>query len=146
MSRDPAVFTGVVSDEGRVVFDFPTQVKAYVKHYAGQCVDVTIAPAGHVKTRQQEKGFHAMIRPWAHDEGHAINDLKHDLLRAIFGEREDVNLITGEVTMRLQQPHTSKLNRAQYCELVERTMQIAAECGVVLVAPDEYRKAREVTA
>jgi hypothetical protein len=86
-----------------------------------------------------------MISPWAKAEGHRIDDLKRDLLRAIFGEQEHVNPITGEITMVLREPHTSKLNRAKYSELIERTLEIAAECGHVLEAPHEYRerKARE---
>ena len=45
----------------------------------------------------------------------------------------------------LREPHTSKLSRAKYSELIERTLEIAGECGVILVAPNEYRerKAKE---
>jgi hypothetical protein len=144
VSQDQAVFVGKCDKEGKVHLDFPTQQRAYCKaKFAEQCVDVIIAPAGHAKTRLQEAGFHAMISPWAKGEGHRIDDLKRDLLRAVFGEQEHVNPITGEVTMVLRQPHTSKLNRAQYCELIERTLDIGAECGVVLIAPDEYRRMKE---
>jgi len=89
-------------------------------------------------TRRQEKGFHAMIQPWAKAEGLEIDDLKRDLLREIFGLREHTDRITGEVIMVLREPHTSKLNRKQYSELIERTLDIAAECGHVLRAPNEY--------
>lgn len=146
MSGDPAVFLGTVDEDGRIHLDFPHQQRAYCKRtLAGQCVDVIIAQQGALKTRLQEQGFHAMIMPWAKDEGHDIDDLKDDLLRHIFGEREHVNPITGIVSMVLREPHTSKLSRAQYSELIERTLDIAAECGYVLVAPHEYteRKRRE---
>lgn len=144
MSRDAAVFVGTVTDDGKVKFDFPSQVVAYCKRkLAGQCVDVVIAPQGAHKTRLQESGFHAMITPWAREEGHRIDDLKRDLLRAVFGEMEHTNPITGEVSMVLREPHTSKLNRAKYCELIERTLELGAECGVVLIAPDEYRRMKE---
>jgi hypothetical protein len=139
MSGDPAVFLGVVDAEGRVRLDFPQQQRAYCKRkLAGQCVDVIIAPQGALKTRLQESGFHAMISPWARAEGLSIEDLKRDLLREIFGLREHVNPITGEVVMVLREPHTSTLNRAKYSELIERTLDIAAECGHVLEAPNEY--------
>lgn len=95
------------------------------------------------KSRKQEKGFHAMIQPWAKSEGHQIDDLKRDLLRHIFGEREHLNPITGEVTMVLREPHTSKLNRAKYSELIERTLEVAAACGHVLIAPNEWRMEQE---
>lgn len=96
-------------------------------------------------TRKQEKGFHAMISPWAKEDGHAIEDLKHDLLAEIFGKREHVDSLTGEVVMVLREPHTSKLNKKKYNELIERTLDIAARMGHVLEAPSEYleRKASE---
>lgn len=144
MSADPAVFQGVVNDDGTVKLDFPQQQRAYCRaKLKGACVDVVIAPAGSLKTRLQEQGFHAMIAPWAKSEGHRVDDLKRDLLRAIFGEQEHVNPITGEIAMVLREPHTSTLNRAKYSELIERALEIAAECGVVLVAPNEYRRQRE---
>ena len=144
MSQDPAVFVATVSDEGKMTLDFPAQFRAYCKaKLAGQCVDVIIAPQGHAKTRLQEQGFHAMITPWARDEGHRPDDLKRDLLRHVFGEQEHTNPITGEVSMVLREPHTSKLSRAKYAELIERTLEIAAECGVVLIAPQEFRERRE---
>ena len=144
MSRDASVFPGTVDADGKVALDFPTQFQNYCKRkLAGQCIDLIVAPQGHAKTRNQEKGFHAMISPWAREEGHRIDDLKRDLLGAVFGEQEHTNPITGEITMVLREPHTSKLNRAQYCELIERTLDIGAECGVVLIAPHEYRELKE---
>lgn len=144
MSQDPAVFVATVDADGKVCFDFPSQFRNYCKaKLAGQCVDVMIAPQGRVKTRNQQAGFHAMITPWAREEGHRIDDLKRDLLRAVFGETEYTSLITGEVSMVLTEPHTSTLNRAQYSELIERSLEIAAECGVVLIAPQEFRERRE---
>jgi hypothetical protein len=141
MSSDPAVFVGTVDAEGIVHLDFPQQQRAYCKRkLAGECVDVIIAPQGALKTRLQECGFHAMIAPWATGEGLNIDDLKRDLLREIFGLREHVNPITGEVEMVLREPHTSKLSRAQYHELIERTLEIAAACGQILEAPHEYRE------
>jgi hypothetical protein len=143
MSGDPALFPGRVDADGAIHLEFPSQQRGYCKRkLAGQCVDVIIAPAGSMKTRLQEQGFHAMLGPWV-KQGHRIDDLKADLLREIFGEMEHVNPITGEVTMVLREPHTSTLNRVQYSELIERTLQIAAECGVILEAPNEYRRRKE---
>lgn len=147
MSQDPAVFTGTVDDDGKIRLEFPQQQRAYCKRkLAGQCVDVLVAPQGLLKSRLQESGFHAMITPWAQSAGHRIDDLKVDLLREIFGEQEHTSPITGEVRMALREPHTSKLSRAKYSELIERTLEIAARCGVILEAPNEYRerKAKEI--
>ena len=144
LSRDPAVFLGRVDEEGKIHLDFPAQQKAYCKRkLAGQCVDVLIAPQGDPKTRLQEKGFHAMITPWAREEGHAIDSLKRDLLGAIFGWEEHTNPITGEVRMELREPHTSTLSRRKYAELIERSVEIAAECGVILELPQEYTQRKE---
>jgi len=144
MSQDPAVFVGTVSEDGRVHLDNPTQFRNYCKaRLKGQAIDLIIAPMGLEKTRNQQAGFHAMITPWAREEGHRIDDLKRDLLRAVFGEMEHVNPITGEMTMVLVEPHTSKLSRGKYSTLIERTLQIAAECGYVLEAPSEYRERKE---
>ena len=147
MSQDKAIFTGTVDSEGRIHLDFPSQQRAFCKKkHAGEAVDVIIAPAGLAKSRLQESGFHAMISPWAREEGHRIDDLKDDLLRVVFGQMERINPITGEISMVLREPHTSKLSRAQYSELIERTLDIAAECGVILVAPNEYRERKEAEA
>lgn len=144
MSADPAVFLGRVDDDGIVHLDYPERQRAYCKaKLSGKCVDVIICEHGELKTRLQEQGFHAMIAPWAKDAGLDITDLKRDLLREIFGEREHVNPITGEVLMVLREPHTSKLSRAKYSELIERTADIAAGCGHILILPHEYREAKE---
>ena len=140
------MFPGLVDEDGKVHLESPAQQRAYCKRkFAGQCVDVVIAGQGLMKSRLQESGFHAMITPWAKSEGHNVDDLKRDILRAVFGEREHVNPITAEVGMVLREPHTSTLSRAKYSELIERTLEIAGECGVILEAPHEYRerKARE---
>ena len=143
MSQDGAIFPGTVDADGKVHLDFPKQQRAYCQsRFAGQAVDVIIAPQGHRKTRLQECGWWAMIAPWAREEGHRPDDLKVDILRAVFGEIEHVDPITSEVKMVLKQPHTSKLNRADYSFLIERTLEIAAECGFVLVAPHEYTAQR----
>jgi hypothetical protein len=146
MSRDAAVFVGTVDADGAIHLDQPKQQRAYCRaRFAGQAVDVVIEPMGAKKTRLQQAGFHAMLAPWAREEGHRIDDLKRDLLRAVFGEIDHVNPITGEVVKVLAEPHTSALSRAKYSELINRTLEIAAECGVYLDAPHEYRerKARE---
>lgn len=143
MSQDPAVFVGTVDANGTIRLDFPAQQRAYCKaKLAGQCVDVIIAPQGVMKSRLQEKGFHAMLRPWV-SEGNRYDDLKQFLLGEIFGTMEVANPITGEIVLVLREPHTSTLSRAKYSELIERTLQIAAEHGFILEAPNEYTRRKE---
>lgn len=146
MSADPAVFLGRVDADGGIHLDFPQRQRAYCKSkLAGKCVDVIITEQGDLKSRLQEKGFHAMVSPWARSEGIAIERLKRDLLAEIFGFEEHTNRITGEVRVELREPHTSTLSRTKYSELIERSADIAAGCGVILELPHEYRerKARE---
>lgn len=144
MSADPAIFAGLVDTDGKIHLEFPQQQRAYCKRkFAGKCVDVMVAEHGLMKSRLQESGFHAMITPWAKGEGHRIDDLKRDLLSEVFGTIEHTNPINGEVTLVLREPHTSKLSRAKYSELIERTLEIAGECGVILEAPNEYRERKE---
>ena len=132
-------FDGFVTDTGKLTLDFPEVFKAYVKRTFPGCeVTVTVEDRAIAKTRQQEKGFHAMLKPWC-AEGHDIDVLKYALKKQIFGEKESVDPITGAVTMVLNKPHTSTLTKAEYSELIERTLEIAAGCGVWLEAPSEYK-------
>jgi hypothetical protein len=103
---------------------------------------VTIAKADEKRSDAQNRALHRMLEPWC-AEGHEIEDLKDDLLRAVFGERETVDAITGEVKKVLAEPHTSKLSKRKFSELMERAVHIAAECGVYLELPDEYRERTE---
>lgn len=105
---------------------------------------VTVAKADEKRTDAQNKALHKMLEPWA-AEGHDIEDLKDDILRAVFGEREVTDAVTGEIKKVLVEPHTSKLGKRKFSELMERAVQIAAECGVYLELPDEYRERTERT-
>ncbi len=138
-------FDGFVTAQGKLTLDRPGMFKAFVaKKFTGCEVVVSVEDKALAKTRLQECGFHAMLKPWC-AEGHDIDVLKYALKKQIFGEKEAVDPITGEVTMVLRKPHTSTLTKAEYSELIERTLEIAAGCGVLLEAPSEYkdRKRRE---
>jgi hypothetical protein len=142
--RDTPLFIGMVTeteDGAKLLLDFPKQFRAYYRQFAGHEVVLTIEKKADAKTRQQEKGFHAMIAPWAKAEGHQIEDLKRYLLGEIFGYYEDESPLTGERLLR--EPSTSKLSKSQYSELIERTLEIAAWAGHVLEAPSEYRERTE---
>lgn len=121
------------------LFDLKSFSQQLAQFGEGEELDLTIRPLAVGRTRQQEKGFHAMISPWARAEGHTIDDLKRDLLAEIFGLREHVDVLTSVVVMVLREPHTSKLSKAQYNELIERTLEIAARCGHELIPPSEWR-------
>lgn len=149
MHSDIPTFTGYAHPGGKFDLDFPAQVKAWTKRLAGTtgaALEIRITEAGQEKSRKQEKGFHAMVSPWAKDRGWRLDALKQFLLKEIFGTHTFVDPRTGEELQLLAEPHTSALTRRQYAELIERTMEIAAEDGVYLMAPDEYRKAKEAEA
>ena len=134
-----SVFIGFVSDAGKLTLDFPKQMTAYLKHLAGHEVEVEIRKRRSRRSADQNRGFHAMIAPWAKSEGHDVDDLKSDLMGTVFGWAEKRTLADNRVPLRR---HTSELNTAEFSELIDRTLQIAAECGVILQAPDEYTAKR----
>jgi len=137
-------FELTVDERGHVRFAHPAQAHAYLRgKFAGQAIVGQFYEHRTKRTDRQSRGFHAMVAPWAKAEGHRIDDLKDDLLEAVFGTIEVTSLVTGEVRQVLAEPHTSTLTVGQFCELIDRTLEIAAEQGVILVAPDEYRRAKE---
>lgn len=150
MNSDVPVFLAHAHPSGKLDLDFPPQFKARVRELAGEKgadVELTLTPAGQNKTRLQEKGFHAMVAPWARERKERIDYLKQWLLAEIFGTHLFAVPGTDEVIEVLAEPHTSKLTRRQYCDLIEGAMEIAAtKDGFYLVAPDEYRKAKEAAA
>lgn len=134
-------FFGFVNDDGKLLWDFPSQVKAFISTLKGCEIEVEIRERRKKRSLDQNAGFHAMITPWARDEGHNITELKRDLLGEIFGWSDVVSPLSQNRTPKLA--HTSELTVSQFSELIERTLDIAAGCGYVLVAPDEYKAARE---
>lgn len=146
MNSDIPTFSGKAMPGGSLQHEFPGQVRAWLTRIAGdagQFVEYQIWPSALKKSRRQEKGFHAMVSPWAKERGWKLDALKQFLLKEVFGTHEFVNPRTGESVLVLAEPHTSALTRAQYSELIERTLDIAAEDDYYLTAPDEYRRAKE---
>lgn len=135
-----------VDAHGRVTFAHAGQAHAYLRRFKGQLIAAKFYEFREQRSHRQNAGFHAMIAPWAKAEGHRIDDLKDDLLREIFGTLEQVSLVTGEVRQVLAEPHTSKLTVGQFAELIDRTLEIAAEQGHILIAPDEWKRAQKALA
>lgn len=149
MTADIPEFDVSVGEDGRVSFVHAPQARAYLRRLRqaeGEHLVLQIYPHRTKRSDRQNRGFHAMISPWAREGGHRIDDLKRDLLEAVFGTLEVTSAVTGEVRQVLAEPHTSKLTVGQFCELIDRALELAAEQGVMLVAPDEYLKAKEAAA
>lgn len=127
---------------GKLTLDFPTPFRSWIAKLAGDTgaeVVVFVADKAWLKTRQQEKGFHVMIQPLAASTGWSIAALKQYLLGEIFGW---VNLTDG--IRVLVEPSTAALNKRQYSELIERTLEIAAtDFEVWLEAPSEWKARHE---
>lgn len=136
----------VLTDAGDLKFEFEPQQRAFcLKTYgAGAYLDVDIREHREKRSERQNRGFHAMLEPWARE--YPIEQLKRDLLEQIFGTFEHVSPIDGLVRHILVEPHTSKLNVQKFSHLIEETLRIAAEQGFLLTAPDEYRIAKEAAA
>lgn len=135
---------GFAHPGGKLSLDFKTPFTAWVSKLAGETgaeVGIFVFDKAWFKTRQQEKGFHAMIQPLSLATGWSMAALKQYFLGEIFGYTE----IKGQRV--LVEPSTSALNKRQYSELIERSMDIAVTDfdGFMLEAPSEYRerKARE---
>ena len=109
------------------------QINAFLSTLEGQQVLVDIRVKGTKRSADQNAAFHAMIAPWAHEDGHDIDDLKRDLLGIVFGWAES----PLSETRRPLKPHTSALTVSEFSTLMERTAEIAAKSGYVLQLPGE---------
>ena len=137
----------VIDAEGRVSFGHPKQARAWLKRtHGGEVLVAQFYPHRAKRSDKQSRGFHAMVKPWLHAErrgGWSIEALKLWVLGEVFGYLEMTHPLTGEVLRFPAELHTSKLTMGQFCELIDRTLELAAEEGVILVAPDQYREAKE---
>lgn len=126
-----------------LTFDFPSQVKAWIRQLAGTTgaeVVMFLADKAWLKTRQQEKGLHVMLRPIVVEKGWPIADVKRYMLAKTFGVTK--SMIDGSEI--LVEPHTSDLNKREYSQLIESCLEIAAtEFEIWLEAPSEWKARQE---
>lgn len=127
---------------GKLTLDHPTPFKAWIAKLAGETgaeVGVFVVDKAWFKTRQQEKGFHAMLQPLSRDSGWTVRALKQYFLAEIFGT---VNMMGLRV---LVEPNTSTLNKRQYSELIERALDIAVTNfeGFQLEPPSEWKERKD---
>jgi hypothetical protein len=136
-------FYGFAQVGGKLTLDFPTPFKAFVSKLAGETgaeVVIFLADKAWLKTRQQEKGLHAMLNPIVVEKGWPIADVKRYMLAKTFGVTK--SMIDGSEI--LVEPHTSDLNKQQYSQLIESCLEIAAtEFEIWLEAPSEWKERKE---
>ena len=131
--------------KGVIDYELPAKVRSaqVARAFPDTVVEVEIREFHDVRSHRQNRGFHAMVGPWAKERGWRIEALKQFLLKQVFGVLEFVHPQTGEVHEVLAQPHTSTLTVPQFSELIEAALELAAEDGMFLTAPDEYRRQQE---
>ena len=100
----------------------------------GVSVIIEIFQVPQRRSAAQNDAFHAMIAPWARDEGHDVNDLKRDLLGTVFGWESSP---LGYTNVPLK-PSTAALTVEEFSELMERTVIVASSNGYMLQLPSEY--------
>lgn len=138
--------TGVITDKGRISPEYPEVLHTYLlrRFGAGCCVEFEVRELHTKRSERQNRAFHALVAQWAMQKGHAPDALKQAIKAQVFGTIEvEVN---GFVAQVLAKPHSSRLTVTEFCHLIEETLRLAAEDGVWLDAPDEYRKAKEQAA
>lgn len=142
-----------LGEDGRVSFVHPAPAHAYLRglfHKTGAAIVAQFYEYRQQRSQRQSRGFHAMVKPWLACEsrgGWTIEALKLYALGETYGYDEFVHPVSGEVFRFPSKPHTSKLTVGEFSELIERTLEMAAEQdGVMLVAPDEYTRAKEAAA
>lgn len=138
-----------LDERGDLKFEFEAQQRAYcLKNYgAGACLDVDIREHREKRTDRQNRALWALLGEWCRlaDQGWRPDDLKDVMLGKTFGTIERVMPLTGVIVMVNAEPHSSRLGVSKFCELIECILETAAmsEPSIYLMAPDEYRKAKE---
>ena len=126
---------------GRVRFQHPKQAHAYLKRYAGELIVGQFYPVRAKRSDRQNRAAHVLLLAWARERGWAVDALKQFVLGRVFGWLEFPDPQSGEVLKVLAEPHSSTLSVGQFVEFIDQILVLAAEDGVWLQAPDEYRKA-----
>lgn len=147
MTSDIPEFEMRLDDQGRIRFIHGGQARAYLRQFAGrEDIVAQFYPFRAKRSARQNRALHPLLHEWLRCEnrkGWSIDGLKYWLLGEVFGRVECHDPKTGEVFLIPSEMHTSTLSVGQFCQLIEGALEYAAEDGVYLMAPDEYRKAKE---
>lgn len=149
MNGDVPEWDVLVDERGRVSFAHPAVARAYLRgKFAGKACVALFREVRQKRSDRQNRGFHAMVWPWLMAKpGWTIGRLKMFALGEVFGWIDLTHPLTGQVFTIPAETSTADLSVGQFCELIEGVLVMAAEQdGVVLVAPDEYRRAKEAEA
>jgi hypothetical protein len=92
-------------------------------------LEIEIRPRRKEKTHQQRKLWHAMLKEFGESIGYTLPQIKQVVKQKIFGT-EWVNLPDG-TKLEITQSSEDE-DRYGYARLIDETMRIAAEQGVLL--------------
>lgn len=126
----------VRADGSKLDFDYPSEYRAHIQQFAGYEVEVEIRRKRSKRTLKQNAAYHAAIAPLAEHLGYTTEELKLAMLGGCFGWRE---IVGQQLPIRL---HTSELNTQEFAQLMDYTLQIAAEHDVFLLDPSQWKSAK----
>lgn len=138
-----------VLPDGSLKFEFEKQQKAFCLRQFGvdAYLDVEIRQHRDKRSDRQNRAMWALLNSWClvANQGWRPDDLKDAVMGTVFGTLEMTMPITGEVKRVLARPSTSSLNVTDFCTVIEAILELAAtsEPSVYLLAPDEFRRAKE---
>lgn len=107
--------------------------KAVTAIRGDQKLEVIIQPHVDDQTAQQRGYFHMLIKMLADEIGDSPDSVKMDIKRETFGSDVVVSNITGKEQEIVKS--SAKAKRDEYSQLIETTLRIAANLGIVLPAP-----------
>lgn len=133
------IFRGVITEDGKYFLpDHKSEWEALKRSLAGYEVEAELRKYRSKRSRDQNAFFHSAIAPLAEHLGCTTEELKLDLLGTKYGWREMKS--GNKVPLRL---HTSDLNTQEFAELMEHTIQIAAEEGILILDPSQWKAAKK---
>lgn len=143
-------FHGRVLADGRITWDFPSQVAAYRRHLYARTGDGAITamfyPLRTKRSDRQNRAMWSLLNEWCReaDQGWRPDELKDAVMGIVFGTIEVTQPLTGLVITSPAKLHTSSLSVADFCRVIDAILELAAttEPAVFLDAPDEHRKAK----
>lgn len=137
MSSPRGLFPAYIEDDGRVKFDFPTQAHAFNREYLkGHDVYVEIYKRRGKRSVKQNRWLYAFLKPLAEVLGVTVEELKLIGLVALWGTHD---VMGYRVPVKA---HTSDLDTEEFSDLCAWYQQKAAERGVLILDPNEWKAAK----
>lgn len=91
-------------------------------------LEVEIRQRRREKTHEQRKTWHVLLRDWGRELGYTVNEMKNVAKRELMGTK--VIEVRGKKYEIF--PSSEEEDRFGYSELIEGTLRLAAEQGILL--------------